>query len=80
MSSWLEKNHDGLIATYRQFHQHPEMSHKEMKTAQRLAAELKRVGADVTTGVGGTGVVAVIKMGDGQTVLLRTDLDARPVV
>ena len=79
MSSWLERNHDGLIATYRQFHLHPELSHKEVKTAERLAAELKKSGAEVTTGVGGTGVVAVLKNGDGPTVLLRTDLDALPV-
>jgi hippurate hydrolase len=79
MSSWLERNHDGLIAVYRQFHQQPELSHKEVKTAERLAAELKKAGADVTTGVGGTGVVAVIKNGEGPTVLLRTDLDALPV-
>jgi hippurate hydrolase len=79
ISSWLERNHDGLIAVYRQFHQQPELSHKEVKTAERLAAELKKAGADVTTGVGGTGVVAVIKNGEGPTVLLRTDLDALPV-
>lgn len=79
ISTWLEKNHDGLIATYRWFHQHPELSHKETKTAEHLAAELKKVGADVTTGVGGTGVVALIKNGEGPTVMLRTDLDALPV-
>jgi hippurate hydrolase len=79
MSSWLDKNHDSLIATYRHFHQHPELSHKEVKTAERLAAELRSIGAEVTTGVGGTGVVAIIKNGDGRTVMLRTDLDALPV-
>ena len=79
MSSWLEKNHGGLTATYRWFHQNPELSHKEVKTAERLAAELKKIGAEVTTGVGGTGVVALIKNGDGPTVMLRTDLDALPV-
>jgi hippurate hydrolase len=79
MSSWIERNHDGLIAVYRQFHQQPELSHKEVKTAERLAAELKKTGAEVTTGIGGTGVVAVIKNGAGPTVLLRTDLDALPV-
>ncbi len=79
LTAWLEKNHDGFIATYREFHAHPELSHKEVKTAQRLAAELKKIGADVTTGVGGTGVVALIKNGDGPTVMLRTDLDALPV-
>src|SRR5688500_8046358 len=79
MSSWLERNHGQLIATYREFHKQPELSHKEVKTAERLAAELKKTGAEVTTGVGGTGVVAVIKNGGGPTVLLRTDLDALPV-
>ncbi len=79
ISAWLEKNHDGLIAMYRWFHQNPELSHKEAKTAERLAAELKKVGAEVTTGVGGTGVVALIKNGEGPTVMMRTDLDALPV-
>jgi hippurate hydrolase len=79
MSSWLEENHNAFIDLYRQFHRQPELSHKEVETARRLAAEWRKTGAEVTTGVGGTGVVAIIKNGEGPTVLLRTDLDALPV-
>ena len=45
------------------FHKNPELSHREFETSKRLAAEIKALGYDVTTGVGGTGVVAVMKNG-----------------
>lgn len=61
------------------FHQNPELSHREFKTAERLAAEIKAHGYDVTTGVGGTGVVAVLKNGPGPVVMLRADMDGLPV-
>src|SRR5262249_55469678 len=52
---------------------------QEEQTAARLARELKETGFEVTTGVGGHGVVGVLKNGDGPTVLVRTDMDALPV-
>ncbi|MGJ8564401.1 MAG: amidohydrolase [Alphaproteobacteria bacterium] len=61
------------------FHQNPELSFREFKTAERLGKELAALGYDVTTGVGGTGVVAVLKNGEGPTVLLRADMDGLPV-
>lgn len=61
------------------FHQNPELSFLETETAKRMAAELKAAGADVTTGVGGTGVVGVIRNGTGPTVLIRADMDGLPV-
>ncbi|MBB5517502.1 amidohydrolase [Amphiplicatus metriothermophilus] len=61
------------------FHQNPELSHREFKTAERLAAELEALGYRVTTGVGGTGVVATMENGDGPTVMLRADMDGLPV-
>lgn len=61
------------------FHQNPELSHREFETAKRLAAEIEALGYDVTTGVGGTGVVAVLENGDGPTVLVRADMDGLPV-
>jgi hippurate hydrolase len=64
---------------YRDIHTHPELSLHEEKTAEKLAKQLKDAGYDVTTHVGGTGVVAVLKNGPGKTLLLRTDLDALPV-
>ena len=64
---------------YRDLHRHPELSQHEQQTAAKLAAELRALGYKVTTGVGGTGVVGILKNGDGPVVLLRTELDALPV-
>jgi amidohydrolase len=64
---------------YRGLHQHPELSHQEHATAEKVAALLGRFGCEVHTGVGGTGVVGVFRNGDGPTVLLRADMDALPV-
>jgi hippurate hydrolase len=70
---------DELVGLYRHFHTHPELSFQETETAARVAQELKAIGAEVTEKVGGTGVVGILKNGDGRTVLIRTDLDALPV-
>jgi hippurate hydrolase len=64
---------------YMDLHQHPELSLHETETAAKLASQLRALGYDVTTGVGGTGVVALLKNGAGPTVMLRTELDALPV-
>ena len=64
---------------YLDLHRHPELSHREQQTAIKLAAGLRELGYDVSTGIGGTGVVGVLKNGDGAVVLLRTELDALPV-
>ncbi len=64
---------------YLNLHRHPELSGLEKQTAATLAAELKSLGFEVTTGVGKTGVVGVLKNGAGPTVLLRTELDALPI-
>lgn len=61
------------------FHKNPELSHREFETSKRLAAEIAALGYDVTTGVGGTGVVAVMENGDGPTLLIRADMDGLPV-
>jgi len=66
-------------ALYVDLHKAPELSFHEAATAARIATELRALGFDVTTGVGGTGVVGVLKNGAGPTVLLRTELDALPV-
>jgi amidohydrolase len=68
-----------LLALYRHFHAHPELSFQEVETARRLAAELRQLGVEVTEKVGGHGVVGVLKNGEGPTVLVRCDLDALPV-
>ena len=75
----LDALYPQLDALYLDLHKNPELSMKEEKTAARMAAELKKLGYEVTTGVGGTGVVGVLRNGKGPTVLLRTELDALPV-
>ncbi|MFD4676888.1 amidohydrolase [Lentzea sp. NPDC058450] len=69
-----------LHALYRDLHAHPELSLQEFRTAGVLADALRPLGYEVTTGVGGTGVVGVLRNGDGPTVLLRADIDALPVL
>jgi len=64
---------------YQDLHRQPELSGHEEKTAATLAAGLKALGYEVTTGVGRTGIVGVLKNGAGPVVLLRTELDALPV-
>ena len=76
----LVKEHlANLVDLYKNFHQNPELSFKEEKSAAKVAGELKKLGFEVTEKVGGTGVVAVMKNGDGPTVLVRADMDALPV-
>jgi hippurate hydrolase len=64
---------------YRDLHRNPELSHQERRTAGRAAEWLRRGGYEVHEGVGGTGVVGVLRNGAGPTVLLRADMDALPV-
>ena len=77
--SWMNSNLDSLVELYRHLHANPELSYHEKETSARIATELKTIGASVTAGVGGYGVVAVLKNGDGPTVMLRADLDALPL-
>jgi len=64
---------------YLDIHEHPELSAHETQTAAKLASRLRNAGYAVTEHVGGTGIVAVLKNGDGPTIMLRTELDALPV-
>ena len=76
-------NLEGLLAEletiYKDIHSHPELSMQEVRTAAVAADHLRAVGYEVTTGVGKTGVVGVLRNGDGPTVMLRADMDALPV-
>jgi amidohydrolase len=68
-------------AMRRDFHMHPELGHQEVRTAGIVAKELQALGLEVTTGVGKTGVVAMIEGSKpGPTLLLRADMDALPIV
>jgi hippurate hydrolase len=64
---------------YRDLHANPELSMQEVRTPAKLAAEMKKLGFQVTEKVGKTGVVAVMKNGPGPVLLLRADMDALPV-
>jgi amidohydrolase len=75
----LDSVRDWQEELYRDLHAHPELSHQERRTASRVAARLQETGCEVHDGVGGTGVVGVLRNGDGPTVLLRADMDALPV-
>ncbi len=73
----IEKYKDYMIAFRRDFHQHPEPGFQEFRTSKIIEEELLKLGFEVTTGVGKTGLVAVLKGNkDGKTVLLRADIDA----
>ena len=67
------------MTLYRDLHANPELSMQETRSAARMADEARRAGFTVTTGVGGTGVVAVMANGPGPVLLLRADMDALPV-
>src|SRR6202158_1905684 len=68
-----------LEAVYKDIHAHPELSMHETRTAQIAADHLKANGFEVTTGVGKTGVVGILRNGDEPTVMLRADMDALPI-
>jgi amidohydrolase len=69
-----------LVNLYKDFHQNPELSLQETRSAARMAKEARALGFEVTEKVGGTGVVAVLKNGHGPTVLVRADMDALPII
>lgn len=69
-----------LVALRRDIHAHPELGFNEHRTAARVASELRAIGLEVYEGIGGTGVVAVLRAGDGLRSLgLRADMDALPI-
>ncbi len=68
-----------LDAFYIDLHQNPELGYQEVRSAGKIAEKLRALGYEVTTGVGKTGVVGVLKNGKGPIVLLRGDMDALPV-
>jgi hippurate hydrolase len=75
----LNANYPAVETLYQDLHRNPELGFNEHQTAARLAKLAKSLGYEVTTGVGGTGLVAILRNGPGPTVMLRTELDALPV-
>jgi len=69
-----------LESVYKDIHSHPELSMQENRTAGIAADRLRAAGYEVTAGIGKTGVVGVLRNGDGPTIMLRADMDALPVL
>jgi len=80
VGQWLDRHKEGVVQLYEQLHAQPELSLKEKKTSEMMADALRRVGYEVTEGIGGYGVVAVLRNGEGPTLLVRADMDALPVI
>lgn len=81
ISSKIDKDYQQHLGKlWDHFHRNPELSLMETKTAKRLAKEIRAAGFEVTENVGGTGIVAIMKNGDGPTVMVRADMDGLPVV
>jgi len=76
---YLDKMLPELEALNKDIHGHPELSMQETRTAGIAADHLRASGFEVTTGVGKTGVVGILRNGDGPTVMLRADMDALPI-
>lgn len=77
--AWVAGRLADILEVYRGFHARPELSLEEKETSERLAGYWRDAGFEVTQGVGGHGVVALLRNGPGPTVMLRTDLDGLPV-
>jgi hippurate hydrolase len=75
-----EVNAQNLAKLYQQFHANPELSGKEVLTSKRLANALKNAGCEVHEGIGGHGVVGVLKNGKGRVLMIRADMDALPLI
>ncbi|MBK9010137.1 amidohydrolase [Novosphingobium sp.] len=79
LSAQVAAEMPGLMAIYRDLHEHPELSFQEVRSAKVMADAARAAGFEVTEGVGRTGVVAVMRNGKGPTVLIRADMDGLPV-
>lgn len=79
VTSWLDEHLSELVGIYRDLHAHPELSWEEIRTAKTLSDALRQAGYEVASDVGRTGVVGILKNGDGPTLLIRGDMDALPV-
>jgi len=75
----IDQDGDRLIDLFKDIHQNPELGFMETRTAEIVAGELRTLGYEVKTGIGRTGVVGILRNGDGPTVMYRADMDALPV-
>lgn len=78
-AAWTEAHAAEVMELYKTLHQAPELSFEEKETAARMAQELRNLGAEVETNIGGHGVIGILKNGPGKSLMLRADMDALPV-
>ena len=79
LQSAIAADYPYLEGLYQHLHQHPEISFQEVETARRVGDELEALGFEVTRDFGGHGVVAILRNGEGPTLMIRTDLDGLPI-
>ena len=79
VASRIDAMYPQLETIYKDLHAHPEIAFQEVRTAARLAAEIRAIGFEVTEKIGKTGIVAIYKNGAGPTVMVRTELDGLPM-
>lgn len=79
LNDTVASDSERLIALYKDLHQHPEIGYTEVRTAGIVSQQLRELGFDVTEGIAKTGVVGVLRNGDGPTVWYRADMDALQV-
>jgi amidohydrolase len=75
----VARHYPTVEALYQDLHANPELAFAEVRTAKKLADELRALGFEVTEGVGKTGVVGLLRNGQGPTIMVRTELDALPM-
>ena len=75
----IARHYASVEGLYKDIHASPELAFEEIKTAKKLAKELRDLGFEVTEGVGKTGVVGLLRNGAGPTIMVRTELDALPM-
>lgn len=79
VSKLAEAQRPELLKIFKQLHAHPELGFQETETSKLVAKHLKKLGYQMHTGIAGTGIAAVLKNGDGPTIMFRSDMDALPV-
>jgi hippurate hydrolase len=79
VQSVIDADTPRLLEIFKDLHRNPELAFTETRTAEIVARELQALGYEVTTGIGKTGVVGVLRNGPGPTLWVRADMDAIPI-
>lgn len=79
-NAFFDQHHDLWTAWRQDLHQHPELAFKEHRTSELVAERLSGFGIEVQRGYGGTGIVGILKTGEGPNIGLRADMDALPIL